>query len=167
MQTGLIFSLGGLPPMSARGCTQELKAIPQGEFRRTVNGSLVFVGNPEHKYCSTIRCSDQTVIATEGFRVGEKITVSCIQHLCQKVDPHDNTIILRREVVPGSIYVMDENNKPYYDFEYKDGVVELTKSHGTLFVRYFPELAMRVTSFTLSIDEWKMKSGWTLELEEI
>ncbi|MDR1208687.1 MAG: hypothetical protein LBJ89_05040 [Holosporales bacterium] len=167
MQTELTLSIGGIPPMSARGCTQELTAIPQGEFRRTIGGELIFVGNLDHKYKSTIRCQDQAVIATEGLRVGDVVHVGCIQSLGQKINPDENSITLSRSAVLHSIYVMNDKNEQYKEFSSDCRTITLNEPHGVLFAFFRPELKMRVTSFTLTMDEWKMKSGWTLELNEV
>jgi hypothetical protein len=153
--------------MSARGCTQELTAIPQGEFHRTINGDLIFVGNPIHKYKSVIRCQDQSVIATEGFRVGDVVHVGCIQPLSQKIDPSEESITLTRVAVPNSVYVVKENNEEYPRFSSNSQMITLHEQHGTLFAFFRPKLNMRVTSFTLTTDEWKMKAGWVLELDEV
>lgn len=171
MQTELTLSRGGLPPMSARGCIQELKSLPQGEFKRTINGELVFIGHGTHKYISTVKCTDQTVMATEGLQIGDEIIVGCIQQLCQKIPPHSKSldIILERIPIPQSIYIIDEKKKDYLDFRYKNNSnkVHISPFSKDLFIFYNPQLRMRVLSFILTTDEWNMKTGWTLELEEI
>ncbi|MDR1597965.1 MAG: hypothetical protein LBR89_03450 [Holosporales bacterium] len=176
MQTELTLSVGGLPPMSARGCIQELKAAPQGEFRRTVNGDLIFLGSTNHKYCTTIRCWDHAAIATDGLQIGERVIVGCIQPLCQKVAPSEDCATLSRDVVPGSVLIADERNQQFTAFKVEPSDsssaeattrVTFTDAHGVLFVFFRPRLAMRVVSFALTVDEWKGKSGWVLELEEI
>jgi hypothetical protein len=153
--------------MSARGCTQKLTAVPQGEFRRTISGELIFVGNQEHKYQSTIHCQDQTVIATEGLRVGDVVYVGCIQALGQKINPNENAVTLTRSAVWRSIYVTKEKNDPYTAFSSDSRTITLNEPHGILFAFFRPELKMRITSFTLTMDEWKMKSEWVLELNEV
>jgi hypothetical protein len=40
-------------------------------------------------------------------------------------------------------------------------------SDANVFVSYRPWLSMRVISLTLRTDEWGLKAGWRLELEEI
>ena len=59
-ETALEFSIGGLPPLSARGCIQTLSAIPLGGLHRTINGALIFTGDTKaRKYRSTIRGKDK------------------------------------------------------------------------------------------------------------
>lgn len=173
MQTDLTLSMGGLPPMSARGCIQEIKPISQGEFRRTINGDLIFLGHSNHKYYSKIECHDKTVLATEGLQIGTHVSVGCIQKLCQKVNPDDKAadrvIHLERSYVPDSVYIVDEQNHPYTNFKFTQDHRSLILSPyaAPLFVFYAPVLEMRVVSFQLTTDEWNMKTGWKLELEEI
>lgn len=117
MQTCLTLSIGSLPPMSARGCIQELWPVAQGEFRRTINGELVFVGNMEHKYASTIRCSDISHISTGNLQVGTEVLVGCIQTLCQKIDHDEREVTLERDFVVGSVQVFDEKGDVFDNFE--------------------------------------------------
>ena len=85
-ETDLKLSCGGLPPWSARGCTQILQPIPTGDLRRTVNGQLVYTGLQSHqKYQSLIQCEDKIPIALDGLWTGNEIEVSCIQSLTQKM----------------------------------------------------------------------------------
>lgn len=172
MQTELILSIGGLPPMSARGCIQELRPIPQGEMKRTVNGELIFIGNNKHKYYSKITCNDKEVIATEGLQIGGFVKVGCVQKLCQKIDSSEKnlTVTLEREPVSDSVFVIDEEQNEYNNFSLEGSLVTFQMSDikiRRLFVFYCPQLDMRVKSFTLSTDEWAMKTNWILELEEV
>ncbi|MDR2464423.1 MAG: hypothetical protein LBD36_02305, partial [Holosporales bacterium] len=156
MQTVLTLSVGGLPPMSARGCIQELKTIPQGEFQRTINGGLMFLGNADHKYYSKIICTDQTIIATEGLKIGDEVTVGCIQSLCQKILPNEYSVVLSRTPVHASVNIVDEQRSQFLDFKCFEKNVVIEKYHDTLFIFYNPRLQMRIISFSLTIDEWKM-----------
>ena len=87
METELILSVGGLPPLSARDCVQELIPIEQGRLRRTINGELIFVGKQWSKYRSVIYCTDKTTLATNGLIPGTVVKVGCIQRLWQKFYP--------------------------------------------------------------------------------
>lgn len=169
MQTELTLSVGGLPPLSARGCIQDLQPIPQGKCVRTLTGDLIFIGNPRHKYKTTVRCSDENVLATGGLNVGQDVTVGCIQRLCQKVPAHQEAVkvTLEREPVPGSVSVLAEDKKERLSFQVEGTSVRLAPYETDAFIFYAPLLHMRVLSFTLTTDEWKMKTSWTLEMEEI
>lgn len=172
MQTELTLSVGGLPPLSARGCVQDLRPVAQGAFRRTINGDLLFVGvGRQHKYRSTIRCSDQAPLAT--MPVGAEVMVGCIQQLCQKVPRcHEvTTVSLERPSRENSVVMMDDQRRAFTDFEVvreeEAEVLHLGPHENDLYVFYHPLLRMRLISFTLTTDEWKNQAGWTLELEEI
>ena len=75
METELILSVGGFPPLSARGCKQELIPVSKGALRRTINGELVLVGNQDLKYKSIIQCDDKTSLATNGLYPGAEVMV--------------------------------------------------------------------------------------------
>ncbi|GHS91578.1 hypothetical protein AGMMS49949_02200 [Alphaproteobacteria bacterium] len=169
MQTELTLSIGGLPPLSARGCVQDLKPVAQGELKRTLNGELLFVGHAAHKYRSTLRCTDQTAMATDGLPVGAEVVVGCIQPLCQKVGAHGGviTVTLDRLPVEGSVSVIDDNKKPLEGVTVAGRTVTLPGSERDVFIFYNPQLTMRVLSFSLQTDEWSQKASWTLDLEEI
>lgn len=169
MQSELTLSVGGLPPLSARGCVQSLQPIPQGEFVRTLNGDLIFVGQTKHKYRSTVKCADENVLATGGLAVGTGVTVGCIQKLCQKVPANSSreTISLERPPVPESVSVVDDTKREFTSFQVEGQNVTFTPHEQDLFLFYAPLLHMRVLSFTLTTDEWKLKSTWSVDLEEI
>lgn len=164
METTLILSRGGLPPLSARGCSQELTPLSQGQFKRTVNGELIFIGIQGKKYKTTISCQDVTVIATDDLIPGSIIEVSCIQPLWQKVIGGKAT--LERTPVLGSITVVSEDKKPVQLIRCEENNVEIA-TLDVAYVCYRPILAMRLISYSLKMNEWGLKSGWTLELEEV
>ncbi len=167
MESELILSRGGLPPLSARGCIQHLMPIEAGALRRTINGTLIYTGKEIcHKYHSIISCEDKASMALEGFWRGGEIRVGCIQRLCQKaIDQH---VILQREPVEGSVFVVNAARQ-------EKGVQEIigrkvVLAHPILeetFVSYRPWLHMRIITFSFVTNEWGMKAGWKLELEEI
>lgn len=164
METTLVLSRGGLPPMSARGCIQELTPISQGQFKRTVNGGLIFMGMQEKKYKTTISCQDATVLATDDLIPGAIIQVSCIQPLWQKIIGGKTT--LERQPVLGSISVVDENKNPIHLVRCEESIIEIATTQ-TAYVSYRPILTMRIISYSLKTNEWGVKSGWSLELEEV
>ena len=164
METELVISGSGFPPLSARGCIQELVPVALGQFRRTVNGDLVFLGTNGKKYKTTISCEDKSVIATDGLEVGSIVDVSCIQRLWQRSS--GGKILLDRVPVAGSIHVIDEkhNSLPIICF---DGQEITVASHQPCYASYRPVLTMRVIRYSLKTDEWGVKTGWQMELEEI
>ncbi len=169
METELILSLGGLPPLSARGCVQELIPIEQGKLHRTINGELIFVGQMSSKYRSIIYCTDKTSLATTGLSPGTTIQVGCIQRLWQKItpDPLNSPVVLDREAVEESIIVMDNTQKPIA-INHVDGTeVQLADRQETYYLSYRPWLTMRTVRYNLHTDEWGLKTFWQLELEEV
>lgn len=169
MQTELTLSMGGLPPLSARGCIQDLKPLSQGECVRMLDGHLIFVGQPGHKYRTTIRCSDENVLATGDLTVGQTVTVGCIQRLCQKVAAHSEPVevVLERPPVPGSISMVTEDKGEVPTFPIEGQHFHVPPFDQDLFIFYAPLLNMRVLSLTLTTDEWNLKTSWSLEMEEV
>ena len=165
----MILSLGGLPPLSARGCVQELLPVEQGKMRRTINGELVFVGTPRSKYRSIIHCSDKTSLATDGLSPGAVVQVGCIQRLWQKVlpDTNNNPIRLERAAVEESVVAMDESQKMISVERLGVDQIRLKERRLPCFVSYRPWLSMRTVRYSLHTNEWGLKAGWRLELEEI
>jgi hypothetical protein len=172
VETELVISGAGFPPLSARGCVQELIPVSLGHFKRTVNGDLVLLGSPEKKYKSTISCDDKTVIATDKLAIGDSVEVSCIQRLWQKCpgaqgDP-ERVVTLDRLPVDGSIYALDEKHRPVpmTPLDGKTVRVDPMDNTQSCFVSYRPRLTMRLTRYRLKTDEWGVKTGWEMELEE-
>ncbi len=169
METELILSVGGFPPLSARGCIQQIIPLEQGKLRRTINGELIYVGKPISKYRSIIYCTDKTSLSTEGLNPGAPIQVGCIQRLWQKVMPDsgNNPILLERPPVEGSVTVIDEKQKSLKIQSVNNQEVQLKDRDSVCFVSYRPWLNMRTVRYNLQTNEWGLKAGWQLELEEI
>jgi len=169
METELTLSVGGLPPMSARGCTQEIVPVQQNNMYRTINGELIFLKQNPIKYKSIIQCKDKTVLATNDFFIGQEITVGCLQRLWQKVaaNENNNVITVEREPVQGSLYAIDSLNNDVLMAAVDGRQVTLLNRDKVCFLSYRPLLNMRVVGYSLNTDEWGLKGGWRLELEEI
>ncbi len=167
MESELIISRGGFPPLSARGCIQHLMPIEAGALRRTINGKLIYIGKQlTHKYRSIISCEDKAALAFEGFWRGSELRVGCIQRIWQKV--REQQILLERDPVEGSIFAMTSNQQEREIHEIRGRNVVFAQTHlEESFVSYRPWLNMRVVSFSLMTNEWGLKAGWRLELEEI
>lgn len=164
METELVISRSGLPPLSARGCIQELVPLAMGQFRRTINGDLVFLGTNGKKYKSTISCEDKTVVATDGLAIGTIVEVSCIQRLWQQCN--GGKVFLDRMPAERSIHVIDQKHNPVSIVCY-DGRELTIGTEQPCFVSYRPLLTMRITRYVLKTDEWGVKTGWQMELEEV
>ncbi|MES2252818.1 MAG: hypothetical protein V4482_03930 [Pseudomonadota bacterium] len=172
METELIIEGCGFPPFSARGCQQELSQVEQGAFRRTVNGQLTYLGPKNHKYRSIIRCEDKVTLVTEGVLArGQVVRIGCLQRLWQQVNVEaaSGPVTLEREAVAGSVGCLDAFQKSV-DVRVVDAKtveVMMACAAGDVFISYRPWLSMRVISLALHTDEWGLKAGWRLELEEV
>lgn len=163
MESVLSLSVGGLPPLSAKGCVQTLTPIQLGKMVRTINGELLHVGPKELKYQSVISAKDKTVLASNGLTPGVHVRVGCISRLFEKVTSSPHTLM--REGIEGSVAVMDEDQKSIA-FTLQERQV-FTEKKGSYFVSYRPYLDMRVVDFEFKTNEWTMESEWMLKLEEI
>lgn len=167
MESELILSRGGFPPMSARGCIQHLMPIEAGALRRTINGTLIYTGTSlNHKYRSIVTCEDKAAIALEGVWRGSVLRVGCIQRIWQKVVGYQ--ALLERDPVEGSVFVLTakQEEQEVQDMNGRK-VVFAEQGSGEAFVSYRPWLDMRVVTFSLMTNEWGLKAGWRLELEEV
>lgn len=160
MESELVIQGVDFPPLSARGCFQKLWTIGENNYRRTIDGSLVFVGTKFKKYKTRIEGEDKTVLTTDSlFAPGSKVIVDCIQRLWQVVDIGVTKVTLNRLFVPNSIILQG-------GFETKDQEVFFEKANLKRFLSYRPRLSMMVLRYEMSIHEWDFKSKWMLELEE-
>lgn len=140
--------------------------IESGILRRTINGELIYAGKIQsHKYRSIISCEDKASIAMEGFWRGSELKVGCIQRLWQK--GHGTEVVLERDPVERSVFATTPDQKEVTIESVAGRRITFTLNVLDAFVSYRPWLNMRVISFTLTTDEWGLKAGWRLELEEI
>ena len=164
MESELILCQGGLPPLSARGCIQQLMPIESGVLRRTIDGRLIYAGPlSAHKYRSIIQCEDKASLALEGLWRGSRLRVGCIHRLGQKTS--GSSVFLERDPVEGSVFAVTARQKAVAIQEITGRKV-LLATDGEAFVSYCPWLDMRVVSFSLTTNEWGLNAGWRLVLEE-
>lgn len=172
MESELILNQGGFPPLSARGCIQHLRPVETGLMRRTINGALIYAGTPfAHKYRSTIYCEDKASLVLEGLWRGSEVRVGCIQQLWAQTTTRE--VLLERDPRDGSVVAMTSAREEVEIQSVKDRKVIIAdygskdKGLGEIFITYRPWLSMRIITFSLTTDEWGLKAGWRLELEEI
>lgn len=176
METELIIEGISFPPLSARGCEQQLTLSPQGQFRRTVSGKLCFIGQKSKKYHSIIKCSDTTTLASSGvFGRGDTLRVGCLQRLWQKTT--GGIVHLERKAVEGSIAVIDQkqnaipfrviNNESIEVISSSQADLNATSAKPNFFCCFRPWMTMKILDIKFFASEWNFKSGWQLELEEI
>lgn len=128
-----------LTPYSARGLTQTLEPIPQGnQLFRDVNGDLMDWSLPQfQKYSSRITCKDQDAPVFDGGWLGKIVQVDCAIELRYRTGAAQ-----QRTEVPGSI-----------------------RTEGA-FTYYRPRLIMRVNEIRNSFAEWQAEYVWSIGLLE-
>lgn len=158
----------GLPLFSARGCRQELVPIPNGHFRKTVNGDLCFIKlSDRQRYKTIIKCKDVNVPAFGNFRIGSIVKIDCIQSIWQNIEAGTQSIELIRDFVDGSVLVINENGQDV-PFSLNGKKIELkSQNDSNLFVSFRPSLQMLITHFVAECNEWDLTHEWRLEAEEI
>lgn len=167
-ETNLILDITGFPPESARNCTQELYPVSNGEFRRSVNGELMFLETTQRKkYHSIISCNDVNTPIIDKLWIGSQLNVGCIQNLWQSIPPQTTQITLIRPAVAGSVSAVNNFGEPI-PFKQMDNEIQLYQPYEEkIFVSFRPWLNMQVINFSMTTTEWDMEGGWKLELEEI
>jgi hypothetical protein len=146
--------------------------IKAGLLRRTINGALIYAGKPlTHKYRSIISCEDKASLALEGLWRGSEVRVGCIQQLwCQTAE---REVLLERDPREGSVFAIT-GARTEVEIQSVTGRKVIIADKGLndkgldeIFIAYHPWLHMRIVAFSLMTDEWGLKAGWRLELEEI
>jgi len=171
-ETRLKLSIGGLPPLSARGCTQTLTPCPMGDMRRTIAGKLVYTGQEDRqKYRSIVRGKDRLPPAFKGLKRGHILGVECLSSLTQKFmgNGKQTQMTLDRPPVHGSVIAstLDQEEVPIEIASRQVQFLSTPKSNQEIYVSYRPHLEMLVTDFEIETDEWNLTCSWYLGLEEI
>lgn len=128
-----------LLPYSARGLTQTLEPISQGnQVFYDINGNVMDWSLPQfQKYSSRITCRDSDAPAFDGAWFGKIVQVDCAIELRYRTGA-----IQQRTEVPGSI-----------------------RTEGA-FTYYRPRLIMRVNEIRNSFEEWGAMYSWSIGLLE-
>lgn len=175
METELRIEGVGLPPLSARGCVQTLEFVQKGAFRRTVNGELLYLAaGGGDKYRSVIRCEDKTTPTFDGIMQGSIVRVGCLQRLWQE-GRIGHPMMLTRDPVEGSICALDggQVNVPVVAFGRDvhmmgdQNEAASSRKGEIVYVSYRPWLKMCVMQVQALTDEWGMRCGWQMALEEV
>ena len=164
----IILGIPGLPQERAKKCVQELFPIANGEFKKSINGNLLFVETSDRQtYRSVISCGDLFSPIIDKIWIGTQINVGCIQNLWQVIYPGETEVDLIRPAVADSISVIDHVGQNV-SYSVVGNRIELKKSSDQkIFVSFRPWLTMIVTNFSMKTNEWAMECGWRLESEEI
>lgn len=162
--TELFISGAGIAPLSMKQCTQTLEPLVQGAFYRSINGTLVFVGNPdEQRYQSIIQGEGQAP-SFDQLPCGQKVEVHCLPRFSQHMT--ERSVILHRPFVSGSLCVVKVNGEPVAFSEEGSQAIALEDATPCR-VTYRPKLQMMVKHFTLQEQEWQGVIQWSLSLEEV
>jgi hypothetical protein len=168
-ESDLILGVAGLPPESARNCRQELFPIANGEFKKSINGNLMFLeSNKRKRYGSVISCKDINSPVIDKIWVGSQTMVGCIQNFWQSIEMNCSSVKLIRPPVDKSVSVVD-NFGEHIDFDLtEENEVRLYRIYSKrVFICFRPWLNMYVTDFSIETDEWGIAGGWKIVLEEV
>jgi hypothetical protein len=169
MTDDTILKLGDIyfPPGSARGISQSLNLVSNGELLRTVNGTLIDLTRDENrKFTSVISASETASPTLQGLWRGQVITgLECIQPFRQFVAPANTSVTLIRPEVTGSVVGRLSDNTRIDP----DTVVAqvATFSQAVVAVEYRPVLDMMVDDITVDNDEYAATEGWSISLVEV
>ncbi len=166
MQTQLMLSIGNFPPLSARGCVQELMPLKKGEFQRNILGDLIYIPQKgAQKYKTKIVCQDKTPFSHAGLMPGVQVKVSCIHPIWQRVEK-TGEITLEKEVVNRELSLVDEQGEVIF-IQSKTNTFKDERLKIGCMVSYLPVLDMCVLAHESHMDEWNLKNKWVLEMEEV
>jgi hypothetical protein len=159
----------GFPPYSTNNCTQTLEMIPQGEFVRTLEGDLVFVGTTQnHKYKTLIQGEDVNAPTLSMLSCGRQVLVHCIQPLWQEI-AEPQAVLHRPPSVSEPIAAITQQGDSVQVIEETPQHVRIIDDDAPfpIFLVYYPILSMLVRSFTIEGSTEEQPTNWRLELEEI
>lgn len=169
-ETSLILEGAELPPFSSRSCIQTLEPIKSSKIMRTVDGNLIYLGEPSYeKYKSTIIGEDKNALALNQLWRGKILKVSCIAELWHSTHKASQEYKLIKEAVEGSIYALDINRKNV-EISTEQGIVkwDATNIEGdVIFIAYKPIIYAMVIDFNIHATERLLKTKWELSLEEV
>lgn len=163
-----ILTLGDIviPVGSARGITQTLQPINNGDLRRTVNGSLKDLTRVENrKFESQIRCTDMATPAMAELWKGQTLSIECIQVLNQNVFPAGQAATLIRPPVSGSVVGFDSTGSKVLPTTVIGS--DATFPSDVVNIEFRPILTMMVSATSMDTDEYEAEEGWSIDLEEV
>lgn len=165
--TLLVIAGPALPRWSARGLTESLEPVDNGRLRRTVNGDLAFVGDAGgRKYAVSVAARDTRAPAFAGQWRGSAVTIDCVSMLSQWA-ASGTSVTLGRTPVSGSVEAETADGASVTVSGVSGAVATLAANPSGAFVRFRPQLACLVDSFSQDTDEWGAAVGWSLKLVEV
>ena len=153
------------PVGSARGISQSLEMVSNGDMRRTVNGNLRDLTRTQNrKFESSINASDTESPAVQNLWRGQELVVECIQPFRQSVSPASATATLIRTHVPSTVFGRKADNS----IVAVTSVVAFlaTFPEPVIMVEFRPILTMLISDISVDKDEYGAIEGWSVDLEE-
>lgn len=164
-----ILKLGDIefPVGSARGISQTIQPIDNGDVRRTVNGTLLDLTRIQNrKFESQIRLQDQATPTFIGFFKGSILVVESIVPFRELVNPASTTQTIIRTPVTGSVTGIESVSGLVVDPISVVGE-DITFANTVNLIKYRPVLTMMILAITLDADEYAATEGWVIDLEEV
>ena len=163
-----ILTLGNIaiPVGAARGITQTLQPIDNGDVRRTVNGTLLDLTRAENrKFESQIRCSDMATPAMAELWKGQTLLIECIQILNQNINPTFTDVTLIRDPVTNSVFGFEADGTKINPVSVTGRDVIFASD--VVNVEFRPILNMMILATSVNTDEYAAEEGWSIDLEEV
>lgn len=169
MSDETVLKIGNIyfPVGSARGISQQLDPIENGELRRTVNAELIDMTRAlNRKFRSQISCTDMEVPAFFGLWRGSEVVVECIKRAYQNIWPAADVVTLIRPYVPGSVFGRNQDNVKITPLSIVGDLVTFPAASNCVSVEFRPILTMLVDETSTNHDEYGAEVGWNISLEE-
>lgn len=169
---------------SDRQIRETLEPIGEAsQLRRTINGSLISVGDPSfRKYRISVTSSDLWLPGLDGIWPGDIIDIAAITSLTRvdrgvptfsAVTLDDGTNEIRRRIelgripVHGSVFAFNMQNVPIPTIEVAGTSVYISDYSDAVCVRYRPLLSCMIESWSSDEDEAAATVSWSLTALEI
>ena len=168
-ETLLILGDLEIPAGAARGISQTLQFIDNGDVRRTINGTLTDLTRVvNRKFESQLSITDQATPAMVELFKGQTLLVECISLLRQNVSPASTTETLIRDPVTSSVIGRDAACTPFTPTIIGGaGNRDITFASPVVMIEFRPILNMMVLATSINTDEYGAAESWTIDLQEV
>lgn len=168
MKQDLIINMQDFPPLCFANACQELMPMPSGEFKKSLNGNLIYFENTQNrKYKSVISASDMNTPLLHNLWIGCVLSVKCIPNIWQIIPAQSSEIEIFRNFDPDSISLIDSDTQ-CYNYSISGSKILITQPQDRqLYLSYTPIMQMMVTNFETKMSEDFTSNKWTLYLQEV
>ena len=155
------------PIGSARDIETVISLVNSGDLRRTLNGKLIDLTRDElKKYAVSLSSSGIDFPTLSGLFKGERVEVSPPKHFSKLSTSSPQS--LDRKAHAGSVSVTDTvTNGAVSHTVSQDGLSVSFSSSNPVLIRYQPILTCRITSLSMTHEEFSISSDWSMDMEEI